>query len=104
MVLAVIAAAIFYYFKYVAPYETTDDAFIEGYVTFVSPRVSGPVVKLLVTDNQHVKAGDVLLEIDPRDYQTQVDQASADLAAANTRVRESEAKIIVDQAKAEQQN
>jgi membrane fusion protein (multidrug efflux system) len=104
IVLAVIAAAILYYVKYIAPFETTDDAFIDGYVAFVSPRVSGPVVKLLVTDNQRVKAGDVLLEIDPRDYQTLEDQAKADLAAANTRVRESEAQILVDQAKAGQQN
>jgi membrane fusion protein, multidrug efflux system len=104
LVLALIAAAWVYYGKFIAPYETTDDAFIEGYVTFISPRVSGPVVKLLVTDNQRVKAGDVLLEIDPRDYQTLVDQADADLAAANTRVRQAEAQIAVDQAKAEQQN
>jgi membrane fusion protein (multidrug efflux system) len=104
IVLAVIAAATYYYLKDIAPYETTDDAFIDGYVTFVSPRVSGPVVKLLVTDNQRVKVGDVLVEIDPRDYQTLVDQANADLAAANTHIREAEAQIMVDQAKADQQN
>jgi len=103
IVLALLVAAYLYYGKYIAPYETTDDAFIEGYVTFISPRVSGPVVKLLVTDNQRVKAGDVLLEMDPRDYQTLVDQANADLAAANTRVRQAEVQIAVDQAKAEQQ-
>jgi membrane fusion protein (multidrug efflux system) len=104
IVLAVIAAAIYYYIKFIAPYETTDDAFIESYVTFVSPRVSGPVVKLLVADNQRVKAGDVLLEIDPRDYQTLVDQANADLAAATSHIRQAEAQITVDQAKADQQN
>jgi membrane fusion protein (multidrug efflux system) len=102
--LALIAAAWRYYDKFIAPYETTDDAFIEGYVTFISPRVSGPVVKLLVTDNQRVKEGDVLLEIDPRDYQMLVDQAGADLAAASTRVRQAEAQIAVDQAKVAQQN
>ena len=98
------AAAVGYYLRFIAPYETTDDAFIESYVTFVSPRVSGPVVKLLARDNQRVKAGDVLLEIDPRDYQTLVDQAGADLATANSRVLQAEAKVIVDQAKADQQN
>jgi len=102
LILAGLAAA--YYFKFVAPYETTDDAFIEGYVTFVSPRVSGPVVKLLVKDNQLVKAGDVLLEIDPADYQTLAVQAAADLAAAESRVHQADAQIIVDQAKAGQQN
>jgi membrane fusion protein, multidrug efflux system len=102
--LAVIAAVAVYYHRFIAPYETTDDAFIESYVTFISPRVSGPVVKLLVNDNQRVKTGDVLLAIDPRDYQTLVDQSTADLAEANSRVRLAEAKIIVDQAKADQQN
>ena len=76
--LAVIIATERYYVRFIEPYETTDDAFIESYVTFVSPRVSGPVVKLLVKDNQRVKAGEVLLEIDPRDYQTLLDQAKAD--------------------------
>jgi membrane fusion protein (multidrug efflux system) len=103
LVLALAAAAVVYYIHYVAPYEETDDAFIESYVTFVSPRVAGPVVKLRVTDNQRVKAGDVLLEIDPRDYQVLVDQAKADLAAADSRVRQAEAQILVDQAKADQQ-
>jgi membrane fusion protein (multidrug efflux system) len=98
------AAAAVYYVRYIAPYETTDDAFIASYVTFVSPRVSGPVVRLLATDNQRVKAGDVLLEIDPRDYQTVVDQADADLTVADSHVRQAEAVVIVDQAKADQQN
>jgi membrane fusion protein (multidrug efflux system) len=99
----VLAGGAAYYFRYVEPYETTDDAFIESYVAFVSPRVSGPVVKLLVTDNQRVKQGDVLVEIDPRDYQVVVDQANADVAAAEGRIRQAEAQIVVDQAKAEQQ-
>jgi len=102
--LAFIPAAVVYYNRFIAPYETTDDAFIESHITFVSPRVSGPVVKLLVADNQRVKAGDLLLEIDPRDYQALVDQAAADLAAANTHVRQAESQILVDQAKADQQN
>jgi len=103
-VLLAIFGAAYYYVRFVAPYETTDDAFIESYVTFVSPRVSGPVTKLLVTDNQRVKAGDVLLEIDPRDFQTLVDQAAADLATANSRVGQAETRVTVDQAKADQQN
>ncbi len=101
---AAIAGTIIYYVKFIGPYESTDDAFIEGYVTFVSPRVSGPVVKLLVTDNQRVKAGEVLLEIDPHDYQTLLDQATADLATARSHIHQAEAQVLVDQAKAEQQN
>jgi membrane fusion protein (multidrug efflux system) len=108
VVLAVLAlaaaSAAYYYIRYIAPYETTDDAFIASYVTYVSPRISGPVVKLLATDNQRVKAGDVLLEIDPRDYQALVDQAAADLAVADSHLRQAGALVIVDQAKADQQN
>lgn len=102
--LVAIAAAVHYYVRFIAPYETTDDAFIESYVTFVSPRISGPVVKLLVTDNQRVKAGDVLVEMDPRDFQTLVDQAAADLAKATNQIRQAEAQVVVDQAKADQQS
>ena len=103
LVVAVVAVVI-YYLHFIAPFETTDDAFIESYVTFVSPRVSGPVVKLLVSDNQRVKAGDELLEIDAHDYQTLVDEATADLATANSRIHQAEAEVIVDQAKADQQS
>ena len=49
-------------------YESTDDAFIEGHATQVSPKVSGYVQRIYITDNQQVKAGDLLVEIDPRDY------------------------------------
>jgi membrane fusion protein (multidrug efflux system) len=104
LAVAVVAGAVYYYIRFVAPYETTDDAFIDSYVTFVSPRVSGPVVKLLVSDNQHVAAGDILVEIDPHDYQVVVDQAKADLASAQSRVQQADALVAVDQAKAEQQN
>jgi membrane fusion protein, multidrug efflux system len=103
LVVVAIIATVIYYLRYVAPYESTDDAFIESYTTFVSPRVSGPVVKLLITDNQRVKAGDILVEIDPRDFQVAVDQAKADLATAKSRILQADALVIVDQAKAEQQ-
>ena len=67
--LVVLIAVVVYYIHFIAPYESTDDAFIDGYVTMVSSRVPGQVAQLLVTDNQEVKAGDVLVEIDPRDYE-----------------------------------
>jgi len=100
---ALIAGAVSYYLHFVAPFETTDDAFIDGYVTFVSPRVAGPVTRLLVNDNQRVKAGDALIEIDPSDFETRVAAARADLAAAKSRVQQARAQVTVDQAKLEQQ-
>src|SRR4051794_139391 len=53
-------------------HESTDDAFIDADVVPVSPKVSGHVVELNVTDNQWVHEGDLLATIDPRDYQVRV--------------------------------
>jgi len=102
-VLVLAAAITVYYFWFVAPYESTDDAFIAGHVTIVSPQVSGPVLRLLVRDNQEVMAGDLLLEIDPRDYETELAQDRADLAAAHSQLEQARAQVLVDQAKAAQQ-
>lgn len=63
-------------------YKTTDDAFVEGHIITVAPRVSGIVEKLLVEDNQKVKKGDLLLEIDPKDYETKLKQSKAKLQEA----------------------
>jgi membrane fusion protein (multidrug efflux system) len=62
--------------------EATDDAQVDGHITQLSPRVGGTVTKVLVTNNQAVKAGDVLVTIDPRDYEIAVERAKAELADA----------------------
>jgi len=98
-----VAGGIVYYIRFMAPFESTDDAFIDGHVTIVSPRISGQVVRLLVRDNQEVKKGDALLEIDSRDYETKVAQAQADLAAARSLLAQAKAQTTVDEAKAAQQ-
>ena len=61
---------------------STDDAFIEARVIQISPKVGGQVIELNVTDNQRVRAGEVLLRIDPRDYAAVVEQARAHVRAA----------------------
>lgn len=58
-------------------YQSTDDAYVETTTVSVSPKVSGQIVKVLVKDNQHVKAGDVVAVIDKIDYQVKLDQANA---------------------------
>ena len=63
-------------------YESTDDAFIDGNRATIAPRVGGLVVRRLIDDNQFVKQGDLLFEIDPRDYEAAQARAQADLAAA----------------------
>src|SRR6266436_145497 len=64
---------------------STDDAYVNSYVTFVAPRVSGQVMRVLVDDNNRVKKGDVLVELDPEPYRVQVaiKQAAVDTAQAN---------------------
>jgi len=63
-------------------YVSTDDAFIEGHVVPISPRVSSYIAKVPVNDNQEVKAGDLLVELDPNDYQVRSTMAKAQLEAA----------------------
>jgi membrane fusion protein (multidrug efflux system) len=61
---------------------STDDAYVNGHVTLVAPRVPGQVQRVLVDDNMRVKAGDVLLELDPEPYQVPVNLKKAAVAAA----------------------
>ncbi len=67
--------------SYAAGRESTDDAFIDGHVVSISPKVSGHVSKVYVADNEMVKRGQLLFEIDTRDYVVRADLAKADLKA-----------------------
>jgi membrane fusion protein, multidrug efflux system len=96
-------AVVVYYLRFIAPFESTDDAFIEGDATPIAPQVAGQVVRLLVRDNQDVNAGDLLLEIDPRIYQARVDQARASLASAKSSLEQAKALLNVDLAKVDQE-
>jgi membrane fusion protein, multidrug efflux system len=92
-----------YYFWFLAPYQSTDDATIEGHVTAVAPQISGRVTQVLVQDNEEVKEGAVLLEIDPRDYETKLLQAQANLTAAHSELAQAKAQLSVEQAKVTQE-
>jgi len=75
--------------------ESTDDAQVEGHVTNVSPRVSGLVKTVLVKDNQQVKAGDVLVELDDADLLARRATAVADVGAAEANVHAAEAQLAL---------
>ena len=75
-------------------YKTTDDAFVEGHIITISSRVSGPVVKLNIDDNQEVKKGDLLLEIDSNDYEVKLEQTQAKLEEANAALGSADNEII----------
>ncbi|KVE99801.1 HlyD family secretion protein [Burkholderia vietnamiensis] len=72
--------------------ESTDDAYVGGDVTVLAPKVNGFVDRIFVTDNQRVKAGDVLVQLDARDYDAKLAQASAEVDGARSAVAELEAK------------
>jgi len=65
---------------------SSDDANVDGHITAIAPKISGNVVEVAVLDNQAVKAGQVLVRIDPRDYQARVDQAKAAVLEAESKL------------------
>ena len=101
--LVVCVAAALYYLRFIAPFESTDDAFIEGHVTQVAPQVAGRIARVLVNDNQFVNAGEVLVQIEPSDYEATLQKERANLASAQSRLAQAGAQLTVDQAKAEQE-
>jgi membrane fusion protein (multidrug efflux system) len=80
LALLVIGAGLFYWHSTFT--EDTDDAQVDGDLYQVSSRVTGQVIKVYVEDNQTVRAGDLLVEIDPKDYQVALEQALANLASS----------------------
>jgi membrane fusion protein (multidrug efflux system) len=81
------------YWLTVRDYESTDDAFISARSFSIAPKVGGYVTDVPVTDNQHVKAGDLLAKIDDRDYLNAVDQAKAQVAVAEANISNINAQI-----------
>jgi len=79
VLLAVIGLIAYYHNR-----ESTDDAQVDGHITPIASKIYGRVAEVLVTDNEPVKAGQVLVKIDPRDYQAALDQAKAALALAES--------------------
>ena len=97
MVLAIViiigAVTLFFYLRYKATHITTDDAFIEGDIHTIASRIKGTVIKVHVDSNQFVKKGDVLVELDPADYEVKLLEARAGLSAERAKMGEIGAKI-----------
>ncbi|MFO1027229.1 MAG: HlyD family secretion protein [Acetobacteraceae bacterium] len=99
--LAVLAVAARYGYEYwqFGQYEvSTDNAYVKADYTTIAPKVSGYITEVLVADNQPVKAGQPIARIDDRDYRTALDQATADVTAAEAAVRNYDAQISLQQA------
>ena len=82
-----VGAAWFLYQKYVTD-PWTRDCQVRANIVGIAPRVAGPIINIPVHDNQEVKAGDLLFEIDPADYKTALDSAKASVANAEANVRQ----------------
>ena len=90
VVVAILAAVLVYIY---AGQVTTDDAQVDCHITAVAPQVPGYVVQLFINDNTPVKEGDVLLQIDPRPYQAEVEQAKATLDVAEAQANSAKLQI-----------
>src|SRR5256885_12301677 len=67
---------------YLSTWERTDDAQVDGHIAAISPRVAGVVTEVHVEDNQRVRKGQLLVQLDPRDYEVALLRAQADLEHA----------------------
>jgi membrane fusion protein (multidrug efflux system) len=95
-IVVVIAAIVGFIYWFVHRNDvSTDDAYTDGNVVTMVPKVSGYVVALYVDDNSRVRKGDLLLKIDPRDYQTSVEQAVAQLALAKAQLKSSQEALTI---------
>lgn len=97
VLLGAIAAGAYYYWQS-RYYESTDDASIQGHPVSVSARVSGNVVAVHVKDNQHVPQGELLIEVDPRDFQIGLERAEAALQAAQADEQKAAADVEASRA------
>jgi membrane fusion protein (multidrug efflux system) len=82
-----------YWWHWSTVHVSTDDAFIAGHISPVSARVGAPVVEVLVNDNQDVKAGDVLVRLDRRDFEVALTQATAAAEAARGELQNATANV-----------
>jgi membrane fusion protein, multidrug efflux system len=85
------------FWLYSRTYESTDDAQVDGHLNGISARIDGDVKAVYVEENQSVQAGDVLVELDPRDYQVAVEQAQAQLMKAQSNERAENPNLPITQ-------
>jgi membrane fusion protein, multidrug efflux system len=97
VLLATVIAGGSLYVDYAGHFESTDDAFVAARQFSIAPKVSGYITAVPVTDNQHVKSGDVIARIDDRDYRTALEQAQAQVAAAQASIENIDAQLDVQQ-------
>jgi membrane fusion protein, multidrug efflux system len=98
MLLAAALGGGYVYLDYAEHFQSTDDAFIAARQSALAPKVAGYITAVPVSDNEHVAAGDVIARIDDRDYRIALDQAEAQVAAAQASIENIDAQLQVQQA------
>jgi membrane fusion protein, multidrug efflux system len=98
LLLASVAGGGYLYADQVSRFQSTDDAFIAARQSSIAPKVSGYITAVPVTDNQHVAAGEVIARIDDRDYRIALEQAEAQVAAAQASIQNIDAQLEVQKA------
>jgi len=98
ILLLVALPAGYLYCDYTSHFESTDDAFIAARQFAIAPKVPGYLTAAPVTNNEHVAAGQVIAQIDQRDYRNALAVAKAQVAAAQASIETIDAQIVVQQA------
>lgn len=109
VVLLILAVGAYFYWRHTIEYPSTSDAYVEGNVVRIAPRVSGRISKLPVHDHEHVTKGELLLQIDPEPFQVALDHAQANLELAHEQLQAASsavkaAQAVVDQRQAQLKN
>jgi len=95
VILVLLGVGGFLLWKHLNTYEDTDDAQVDGHIDAISARIGGHVIEVLVDDEQDVKAGQVLVRIDPKDFEVALAKAEADLADAEAALETSRIDIPI---------
>lgn len=98
VIIPVITAVVFVFLGifgivYSTFYQSTDDAFVEAHLTYLSPKVSGEIIELNVNDNTPIKKGEIIAQIDPKDYEIALQNAQAKLEKAKEELKISSSDI-----------
>jgi membrane fusion protein (multidrug efflux system) len=89
--------SLFLYRAYTRTHITTDDAFVEGSIHLIAPRIMGTVAEVLVKDNQLVKTGELLVRLDPEPFEQALAEAEATLRSEQGRLNEAEAQVTAQE-------
>jgi membrane fusion protein (multidrug efflux system) len=101
LVLIMVGAGVAYWI-YIHIFISTDDAYVSGYVGVISPRIDGRVAKVLVDNNQHVTPGQVLVILEPQDYETKVAMAAGNLGRLRQQLSQEYVKVATSKTRISQ--